>query len=248
MMDIFHDVLTSERRLSQELGYQKTEHDGETKLDISKMNFFVNPTYSAGNDAKPYTVSSKYIQKKSNRVRKSAHTSELTELLALSEIRFISNVNQIKQAIVMNRKIHLIRIIHFIRSIYPIVKRMAKLLKKTYYHKWVCVHRESNPFRSPPKAFILWSFAIMWKKITKRNKLRALISFKERSIIHKFGIQYYGIDSISKKKLSKFVPPFRKEEPNKSKLDSLVLPGDSKSKSILQILKSSKNEKSYFRK
>ena len=247
MMDIFNDVLTTERRLSHEKGFQKSENESDNTQNFSQMNFFVNPTYSAGKDAKPYTTSSKYIKKKRKRERKSAHATELTQLLALAEIRFLDSVNKIKEAIVMNKKIHLIRIISFIRSIYPIVKRVSTLVKKTYLYKWICIHRESNLNRKPSLAFKLWSFTILWKKITKRNKIRALILFRERGIIYEFGIQYYGIDSISKKKLSRFVPPFRKEEANKLKLEKLVAPIE-KTNSIVRALKNTKIEKSYFHK
>ena len=134
-MDIFNDVLTSERRPSQEVGYNKSENEPENALNFSRMSFYINPAYSASENAKPYTISSKYIQKKRNRTRKSSHCIELTQLLALSEIRFLDSVNKIKQAIIFNKKIHLIQIIHFIQSVYPIITRTQKMLKKKYWYK-----------------------------------------------------------------------------------------------------------------
>ena len=135
MMDIFNDVLTTERRRSQEFGSEKSEIESDNALNFSKMSFYINPTYSAGQDAKPYTVSSKYIHKKKQRERKSTHSIELTELLALAEIRFLSNVEQLKQAIVVNKKIYLLRIVNFVIKITPIIEILQKMIKKTYWYK-----------------------------------------------------------------------------------------------------------------
>lgn len=248
MIDIFNDVLTTERRPSLEIGPNKSESEPNITLNFSKMSFYVNPTYFGGEEAKPYTVSSKYIPKKKHKRRKSAESAELTQLLALAEIRFLNNVNKIKEAITSNKKIHLMCIINFIKTIYPIIKRLKVLIKKTYWYKWICINRESNSNRPASLAFKLWSFLTLWKKITKRNKMRTFIIFKERGIIYELGIQYYGIDSISRKKLSKYVPPFNKEHSNKARLEK-ILENSSKNSdgNLLQILKEKKKNRSYFK-
>ncbi|OMJ65796.1 hypothetical protein SteCoe_37604 [Stentor coeruleus] len=245
-MDIFNDVLTTDRRQSQDIISGKPVIESDNALNFSKMSFFMNPTYSVAGDSKPYTVSSQYIQKKKAQQRKPSYIMELTELLALAEIRYLDNTNKLKEAIVSNRKFYTMRIVHFIRLVYPLIKRLQVLIAKTYWYKWISTHRESNLNRPISKAFILWSFSLLWKKINKRNKMRALISFKERGIIYQFGIQYYGIDSISKKKLSKFLPPFKKEENNKTKLEKIA---SSKTPAgiSLKILKEDKKERYYFK-
>ncbi|OMJ66117.1 hypothetical protein SteCoe_37152 [Stentor coeruleus] len=221
-IDIFNDVLTTDYRQSQDITVEKVGIDHENDLNNSRMSFFINPAYSASGDIKPYTISSNYMQKKKNHTTKSSYITELTELLAMAEIRYLDSTYKIKEAIILNRKIYTMRIVNFIIKIYPIIKHLQFLIFKTYWYKWISVHRESNPNRLKSNAFIIWSFSLLWKKINKRILLKAFLLYKERGILYQFGIQYYGIDSISRQKLSKFIPPLIKEESNKNKLDKIV--------------------------
>ena len=65
--------------------------------------------------------------------------------------------------------------------------------------------------------------------------------------MYEFGIQYYGIDSISNKKLSRYLPPFKIEEPNQKRLEKIAASDKSAKSSILQVLKEPKREKYYFK-
>lgn len=245
-IDIFNDVLTTDYRQSQDIAIEKVDVDHENDLNNSKMSFFINPAYSAAGDVKPYTISSHYMQKKKKNNNKPSYITELTELLAMAEIRYLDCTCKIKEAIILNRKLYTMRVVHFIIKIYPIIKRLKFLIFKTYWYKWISVHRESNFIRPKSKSFIIWSFSLLWKKINKRILLKAFLLYKERGILYQFGIQYYGIDSFSRQKLSKFIPPLIKEESNKNKLDKIV--ANRKFKEIIgKSLKDVKKERYYFK-
>jgi hypothetical protein len=241
-IDIFNDVLTTDRRQSQEVHVNKEGKEPDNTLNISRMSFFVNPTYSAGLDSKPYTVSSQYMKKKRRQGKKSDYVQELTHLLALAEIRYLGSVGKLKAAICANKKLYLMQLVNLIKKAYPVISKMQKLLKKIYLHRWVCRAKEMGAETGFSKTFKIWAFFMHWMKINKRNQLRALLTFKERGMIHDFAIQYYGIDSISKKKLSKFVPPHKKEEPNKHRLERLNI-----SPSKQNPFKVSKESRIYFK-
>lgn len=256
LMDIFNEVLTTDRRLSpglnekKEEGMQKYE---DNTLDISQINYFVNPVFASGKNSKPFIVSSEYKSRKKQSYKNSEYLDELKHLLALSEIRYIENVNKLKEAIVINKKLYYMKIINYIKRIYPALKKFRNLILKIYLYKWYSKFNEPeiNSFRylrkqrekkkaEVYKRFKLRSLILVIDQINKVNTLKAFIIFRERGIMHEFGIQYYGVESIAKKKLNKFVLPHKKEDSIKVKLKKLGVAVQPEKRTLNRI-------KSYFK-
>lgn len=237
LMDIFNEVLTTDRRLSPEQ-HEKTEQtdrkNQDNTLDLSQINYFVNPVFASGQNSKPFIVSSQYKSRKKQPYKNSAYLDELKHLMALSEIRYIENVNKLKEAIKINKKLYFMKIINYIKRIYPALKKFRNLIIKIYLYKWHSKFNEPDIYsmryiRAPSlkkkaevyKNFKLRSLLLVLNQIKKVNTLKAFIIFRERGIMHEFVIQYYGVESIAKKKLNKFILPHKKEESARMKLKKL---------------------------
>jgi hypothetical protein len=248
LMDMFNEVLASDRRLSQEVYEQNEEKFQDKTLDISRISYYVNPIYAQGQISKPYIVSSQYQSRKKNPPKKSGYLEELKHLLALAEIRYLENATKLQSAILNSKTLYHLRLINYLKRVYPGIQNMQKMLLKIYLYKWRSKHKDLSKslfsFENRKKfevfqKFKLRSLLLLLEKIKKLNTLKAFISFKERGIINEFCVQYYGIESLSKKKLNKFLPPHSKEESNKVKMKKLGLSDKSPSRPIARI-------KSYF--
>jgi hypothetical protein len=234
LMDMFNEVLASDRRLSQEIYEQNEQKYQDKTLDISRMSYYVNPTYAKGQTSKPHIVSSRYQPRKKQPSKKSGYLEELKHLLALAEIRYLENSNKLQEAIVVNKKLYYLKLVNYLTKIYPVIKNMQKLLTKIYLYKWHSKCKEPDfsyiRYKSDTRKkfevyqkFKLRSLCLVLENIKKINTLKAFIAFRERGVINEFCVQYYGVESLAKKKLNKFMPPHVKEDSNKLKIRKLGL-------------------------
>ncbi|CAG9328409.1 unnamed protein product [Blepharisma stoltei] len=220
-MDLFNDVLITARKTDEQV-IDSSEPEPDNTLDFSRMSFFINPAFNDGQMAKPYTHSAQYIPKKlkKSRVKKNAKTFELQQLLAISEIRYFEDTKKLQQAIVRNKSLQTVFLVAFLYKVYPFIKRSVMMVRRVYWNRWKGINAELGT-KPLPSTFKLRGFLNLWRKIMKNQLLRSFVMFKERGILSELQLQYYGIDSKLRYKISRYVPPPKSLNTNLEKLESM---------------------------